>query len=179
MIQDANTQKYLDIFANVDGQMKAAIRKAAWLDDVQRCPKNALKFHFGEQGLAYPDFPEVTDTILRTILLNSESIHAKRYTLAGLEAYIGYFVDAGVNVTVVSTANNYMHLGVTNIGLPNAEMLADQNSCFYLYKDQPLAITITFADTVSNEMKEFFEKTLKYEFPFGDSLDANITINVP
>ncbi len=172
---DANTRKYLDLFADALQRSTDAIQKLRWLDDVRRCPEDVLKLHFLENGLVYPDFPEATSTIKRNVLLNSEEIHAKRFTVAGLLQYIGYFLDAGVSIDVnYGAERKILALGSSVIGLPNVEML-DADACFHLYKDQPMGITITFED-VSAQMREWFEKTIKYELPFGDSAQSVVTL---
>ena len=52
---DVNTRKYFDLFAAALQRSTDAIQKLRWLDDVRRCPEDALKLHFLENGLVYPD----------------------------------------------------------------------------------------------------------------------------
>jgi len=173
---DVNTRKYFDLFADALQKGTDAIQKLRWLDDVRRCSEDMLKLHFLENGLVFPDFPEATSTIKRNILLNSEEIHAKRFTVEGLEQYVGYFIEAGVSVDVSYGAERKtLSLGSSWIGLPNVAML-DVDNCYHLYKDQPMGITITFQDA-SAQMREWFEKTIKYELPFGDSGQSTVVLN--
>jgi hypothetical protein len=176
-----DTQNYLNLFSDAMRRAIDAVMPVRWLGDPQRCPSSALKYHFLENGLVYPEFPEATDAIKRTILANVESIHANRYTVAGLKAYVGYFISSGLTVVILnSIPKRVLQLGVSNMGLPNKAMLAtvpnSHDECYYLYKNQPLTITITFNAGVSDQMKEWFQKTLKYELPFGESPDSSITV---
>jgi hypothetical protein len=177
MIVDINTQKYLNIFEAAKQSFNAAVKPTIWLDDVRRCPSSALQYHFLENGLVYPDFPEATDDIKRNILLHSERIHSSRFTVAGLRYYLSFFVNVSVSVSV--SGKNILQLNIPTMGLPNHSMLVtaetSADSCCYLFSNKPFLITITFAAGVSNAMKEWFRNTLKYEIPFGD---ANSSINL-
>jgi hypothetical protein len=176
-----DTQNYLNLFREAMQRAIDAVTPVRWLGDPRRCPSSALKYHFLENGLVYPDFPEATDAIKRTIIQNVESIHAKRYTIDGLKDYIGYFIPSGVTINVGNLIpKRVLHLGVSNMGLPNKAMLATavvgHDECYYLYKNQPLTITMTFDAGVSGQMKEWFQKTIKYELPFGESAGSSITV---
>ena len=178
MIIDDNTKKYLNIFTAAKQAFMNAVKSIIWLDDVRRCPASALQYHFLENGLVYPEFPEATDDIKRNILLNSERIHASRYTIVGLKYYLSFFVN--INVVVTVSTKKILQLGLPLLGLPNAAMLATvgnaNDQCCYLYANMPYKVTITFGSNVSEAMKEWFQNTLKYEIPFGDADNSSMNI---
>ena len=180
---DDLTQKFLGLFESAMNDVRAEFHKLAWADDTDRCAPEALEYHFLEQGLVYPDFPEVTDAVKRDILSKSEEIHAKRFTLAGLLLYVQCFVPIGITVIVSAPHKRVLYLGVPNMGLPNLDNLESAatgtfEECYHLYKAQPLTVEIQLQSTVSAAMREFFEQTLKYEVPFGDDSTSNFTLTV-
>jgi hypothetical protein len=180
---DTNTENYLKLFQNVQDLVEDDLRHMEWLDDVMLAKDSSLELYFREFGLPYPDFPEATSIVKRTILINNEKIHAKRYTLAGLLEYVGYFAPIGVTISVKWPAKKALLLDVWGgPALPSVAMLAtvddpnETDGCYYLYSPQVNAITISMPASVSNKMKEFFETTIPNELPFGGD-DTSIQLN--
>ncbi|MFH0989826.1 MAG: hypothetical protein V1799_07410 [bacterium] len=182
MNTDTNTRNYLELFEAASNLAELEIRKMEWVGDVEKCISAALELHFLEQAFSYPDFPEATDAMKRSILCKAESIHAKRYTLLGLMEYVGCFAPIGVGIFITPSAKKVLFLGNSLMGLPSTQMLEsvgpedEPEKCFYFYDPQYSVITVTMPATVSDKMKEFFETTLPRELPFGGD-DIAIELN--
>jgi hypothetical protein len=50
------------------------------------------------------------------------------------------------------------------------------DSCFYLYKDQPIIITINVDG--DGQVGEFIRGTARLEVPFGDDSNCDVQVNV-
>lgn len=181
---DQNTDRYFALFGQSLETANTELRRLEWLDNVLLCVTSGLPLHFQEQGLAYPDFPELTDAVKRDILVKAEEIHSKRGTIAGLSLYVGCFAPIGVSITINPASKKVMYLGMQTIGLPNADMLASvgdldrPDDCYYLYDPQFGIIEVSILDTVSDEMKAFFETTLPDELPYAGTDVPSIQFSI-
>jgi len=181
---EQNTDRYFALFAKALDTANVELRRLEWLDNVLLCVASALPLHFLEQGLAYPDFPEITDVVKRDILVKAEEIHSKRGTITGLLLYVGCFAPIGVSITINPASKKVMYLGMSTIGLPNSDMLVTvgdldrPDDCYYLYDPQYGIIEVSMPDAVSDEMKAFFVTTLPDELPYAGSDEPSIQFSI-
>ncbi len=178
MNQDQNTQNYLSLFQSASDSIRSIVQRMNWLPDAKTIPDALLKWLFQHHGMPYPSW----STTKRNLPDRFEEFHAVRHTVDGFVAYFSSLSSVestvGINVSQAQPRSLF-HFGVAGIGFPNAEMLAhggQVDQCFYLYKDQPIVITIDVEG--DEQVGEFVRGTAKLEVPFGDSPSCEIVVNV-
>jgi len=172
--------QFLPPFDFVLYQLREISKKLATLIDVNTAPsvpgepEDALQLMFEEMGLIYPAVPGYSEAALRRLLEKADEVHRSRFTLDGLEFYLGLLIpNATVTITGVAPGGQFFFCNTTQFGFSDETLLdsigTDQDINNYLIGPHNFStITITITGTVSAEMQEFVETTIRREIPMAD-----------